>query len=332
MYILLEAESEIRRAQRELEATIRQALPQTETRNIGWQGGRKVGRDISTDGTYWFYSDDHFKGTPHRRNNWFGQIKPGTGVAITVEVNLPYEGISNRVAGFFARNVQTGRTYLFHSGRVGGGTPGVKKDALVWAADLTPTQVSTASGEMREGFIVMPTSGKGAIRPALAYVQAIIDFKEAVRLGTTQTPKAIRETAALRDYYDEFFGLKRGKGSRNQVDYVSRHGEVVKELKEHLEPGLKAGQGFVKNQYLDLGVAADRKLLVAYEVKSGCSRGEIYTAIGQLLVHGNVPSCKRTLVIPRMDEIPRDLTDALEQHRIGVLFYRLTATSVEFEP
>lgn len=332
MYILLESKADIQKAQRELEATIREGLSQKEIRNIGWQGGRKVGSRLHTNGRYWFFTEDNYHGTTHRRLNWFGKIEPGTGVAIAVEVNVPYEGSSRMAAGFFARNLKNGRTYLFHSGRVAGGKKGVKKDALVAWAELDIVQVATLNGKSREGIIVMPTSGKGAIRPALDYVQAIIDFKEAVRAGKTQTKSAQSKAEKLRDYYDEFFGRKQGKINKTRVDYESRHGEVVKRLRERRkDQGLKRDLRIVKNRLLDLGVADGEKLIEAYEVKSGCSRGEIYTAIGQLMVHGGASGCTKTLVVPRQNAIPNDITKALEHHRINVQFYRLTSESVEFE-
>lgn len=331
MYILLEKRTDIQKAQRELEATLRQGLPQTVRRNIGWQGGRRAGAKLSTDGKYWFFTLDERQRTSPRRLNFFGKLNSGTGVAITVEVNVPFEGSSGKANGFFARNVENGRTYLFHSGRVAGGRKGVKKDALVAWSNLRITPIATLGGALREGIMVMPTSGKSAIRPALDYVQAIIDFKEAVREGKTQTPKAIRDTEEFRDYYDEFFGRKRGKISRKHVDYKSRHGEVVKRLRDRrIEQGLKHGHRIVKNQLLDLGVADGKILVEAYEVKSGCTRGEIYTAIGQLMVHGGAKGCTKTLVVPRIDTIPPDIRAALIRHHIDVQFYRLDNESVEF--
>ena len=121
MYTLLESKSEIAKAQKALEATIRSDLKKTEVKDIGWQGGNRKGARLSTNGKYWYWSANRNEGPNPRRLNWFGICRDGPGVQISVEINTPYEGRNDVVAGFFARNNDSGRTYLFHSGRVGGG-------------------------------------------------------------------------------------------------------------------------------------------------------------------------------------------------------------------
>jgi hypothetical protein len=219
--------------------------------------------------------------------------------------------------------------YLFHSGRVGGGAAGVKKDALVAWSDLVLQPVYAGDGSHREGILVMPVAGRGAIRPAIAYVQAIIDFKAAVRRGDTQTEEAKEKERKLREYFDEFCGRKQGKVAARDIDYVSRHGEVVKALREwRKRKGLLAGQRFVKTTLLDLGVARGANLVEVYEVKSSAVRGDVYTGIGQLTVHAKSLNCLRTLVLPADEALAKDLDAALTRNRIYVQLYRLTETGV----
>ena len=167
MFTLIEDQTEIRKAQSDLEATISREFPTIAIRDIGWQGGQQPQVSVCTDGKYWFWSSDHKQDVANpRRLNWFGQIGDGPGVAIAVEVNTPYAGRNDSIAGFFARNTANGRTYLFHSGRVGGGAKGVKKDALVAWSDLELLPVYASDGSHKEGILVMPVA-------AARYVQLL---------------------------------------------------------------------------------------------------------------------------------------------------------------
>lgn len=330
MFTLIEDRTEISRAQSELEATIRREFPKKVIRDVGWQGGRQPQVTVRTDGTYWFWSSDHKNQVANpRRLNWFGRTGDGPGVAIALEVNTPYKGRNDSLAGFFARNTSNGRTYLFHSGRVGGGAKGVKKDALVAWSDLELQPIFASDGSHKEGVLVMPVSGRGAARSAIAYVQAILDFKAAVRNGETQTSKAKEKERKLREYFDEFFGRKKGKADSREIDYVSRHGEVVKALRDwRMRKGVISGQRVVKTELLDLGVSKGTKLVEVYEVKTSATRGDIYTGIGQLTVHARDLDCSRTLVLPADETLARDLAEALKRNDIHVQLFRLTETDV----
>lgn len=330
MFILIEDRTEIRKAQQELEATISRDFPTTTIRDIGWQGGQQPQAKVRTDGTYWFWSSDHKNEVANpRRLNWFGLIEDGPGISISVEVNTPYVGRNASVAGFFAKSLKNGRTYLFHSGRVGGGVKGVKKDALIAWADLELQPVIASDGALTDGIVVMPVSGKDAVRSAISYVQTIIEFKAAVRDGELQSVEAQENEQNFRQYFDEFFGRKKGKISAREIDYVSRHGEVVKALREwRKNKGLKPGQRIVKTALIDLGVSSGSKLNEIYEVKASSGRGEVYTGIGQLAVHAQNSDCSRTLVLPANDALAPDLAAALKRNNIHLQLYRLTEAGV----
>src|SRR5262245_24347628 len=135
MFQLLESRERIAKAQKKLESTIRSAFKQTAIRNIGHPGGHRKEARVRTDGNYWFWSTDHSGDQrPHpRRLNWFGLFQDRDILEISVEINIPHDRKDNNVAGFFARDTESGSIYLFHNGRVGGGRKGVGKSAfLVW--------------------------------------------------------------------------------------------------------------------------------------------------------------------------------------------------------
>lgn len=168
------------------------------------------------------------------------------------------------VAGFFARNTETGRVYLFHTGRVGGGAEGVSKEAFLAWSGLTPTTVVDSQGRARDGIVVMPVEGAGATRSLVSYVQQVIEFKKAVRDDTPPSPDAKTRAKLLRDYFREASGRRRGKRMSTEIDYLSRHGEVVEALADWRKAiGLSKGEKLAKNVLIDLGVKKDAKLTEA---------------------------------------------------------------------
>jgi hypothetical protein len=178
MFTLLEAKEEIAKVQSRLEATLRREFNKKVIKNIGYPGGTTYDAKVLTDNHYWFWSSDHMDSdAPNpRRLNWFGLFQQGIDLQITVEINTAYEGRNDQVAGFFARNNDTGSIYLMHSGRVGGGTKGVGKAAfLAWSNQRLVT-VADSSGGMREGVLVMPTEGMAASRSAIRYIDSIARF------------------------------------------------------------------------------------------------------------------------------------------------------------
>lgn len=333
MYSLLESEAEITSAQRKLEAAIRQSFKRNATVNIGYPGGTERDAKVITDGRHWFWPADQQarnRTNPHRLN-WFGLMPQAgvTRVVASVEINTPHEGKNNRVGGFFGRDNDSGRVYLFHSARVGGGTKGVSKEPFLTWSGHRLVEVFDASGKPREGVLVIPIEGLGAARPAVRYVDSIAGFKLAVREDKTSTKAFLARQSRLRAFYGEAHGRRQGRRS-SKIDYVSRHGEVVQALHDWRQAtGLRTGQHLFNDVLIDLGLATRSDQLVeVYEVKTSVDRQSVYTAIGQLFVHGDMPNCKRVMVLPGQDELSPDLAKALKRNGVELMRYDLTETAV----
>jgi hypothetical protein len=84
----------------------------------------------------------------------------------------------------------------------------------------------------------------------------------------------------------------------------------------------------VKNVLIDLGVKQAGALAELYEVKTSSSRGDVYTAIGQLLVHASGPKCRQVMVLPADEHLKADLSAALERNGIDLIRYRLSEDDV----
>mgnify|MGYP000287642894 FL=1 len=330
MFTILESKTDISRAQAKLEATIHRALRRQETRNIGYPGGTTENATVYTDGTIWYWAENHANPNP-RRLNWFGLYASERDLEISVEINTPFIGVNGHIAGFFARDSDTKRTYLFHTGRVGGGTKGVHRRAFMAWSDRQPIEALDSAGERTSGLIVMPVEGSGAIQPAIGYIKSIAAFKQAVRGGLTETKEFKQKIREFDDFYSEPRGKRTGTRS-SVIDYVSRHGDVVDALHAWLtDRGTPSGTRLVKSPLIDLGLARRKELLAVYEVKTGTTRSDLYGAIGQLMVHGARPTCRRYLVVPNSQPLPDDITEAVQIHEIGVLRYEIDETGVRIK-
>ncbi|WP_337264413.1 MULTISPECIES: hypothetical protein [unclassified Serratia (in: enterobacteria)] len=325
MFSLLEESDEIAKAQRKLEKTLRGNFPRRAFKNIGYPGGTIFDANVFNDGEYWFWSANYnASDVPNpRRLNWFGLFHEAGGLQISVEINTTYAGRNDRIAGFFARDNSTGLIYLMHSGRVGGGTQGVGQSAFLAWSNQHLIDVADTSGDIREGVLVMPIEGLVAKRSAISYINKIVRFKRAVRDGELNTTEFQHKKQQLEDYYAEARGKRKGSRS-SKIDYISRHGEVVDALYEwrKSKPMPQSGR-LVKNILIDLGVAVEENVVEIYEVKSSATRTDIYSAIGQLLVHGVVGDCRRVMVIPYTETISDDLSNALRRLRIELLRFVL---------
>jgi hypothetical protein len=333
MFSLIESEIEIAKAQRKLEASFRRDFRQKATKNIGYPGGTTQDAGVVTNGRYWYWAadHDHSKSPNPRRLNWFGIFREDRDLQISVEINTPYEGANGLIAGFFARDNDTGSIYLFHSGRVGGGTAGVSKTAFLTWSGQKLLEVFDSKGHARDGVLVMTVEGPAATRSAIRYVESIADFKKAVRAGETSTPDFQQKEKQLTEFYEEARGRRKGTRTAD-FDYVSRHGEVVDALHAWRKAaGLANGSRLVKNVLIDLGVSVGGRLTEIYEVKTSALRPDVYTAIGQLLVHGQSEGCKRVIVLPRSGNLASDLDRALRRNAIEVIRFQLTEDSALIE-
>ena len=216
-----------------------------------------------------------------------------------------------------------------HTGDVAGGARGVGGRAFrAWHAEPRD-DVYDPAGHLRFGFCVMEVNALAATRSLVRYVNRIDAFREAVRNRDVRAddPNLQREMQELDDFYDEPRGRRTGHRAA-QIDYHSRHGDVVDALRDWREQrGLARHHRVVKNVFIDMGVANARgRLVELYEVKTSAARSDVYCAIGQLIVHGP-PSCGRVIVLPHGERLADDLCEALQLNRIASLRFTLDGES-----
>jgi hypothetical protein len=328
MLRLVESKREKIALSRRLKTVLVKAWPQRERRLVGWRP-RSMNLDIAHNGVYWFTSvPPESDNIIPRYWNSFGKYSPKHKLPITVEINIATTSNDGRISGFFARDEQTGVVCLMHDGGVGGGKPGVsKKNYLAWTqAEQVPVRAS--NGDVRRGILITQLDGNSAGRDIARFVQNAIDFKEAVDAGYKGAARQPGDADDVDDYYDEFSGKKKRKRMR-ELEYISRHGDIVRALRDWRKLSKKSGEKLTKTGFIDLGVKVRGELTEIYEVKSGCYRQYIYAAIGQLLVHeADSGASKRFLVLPDDDEIAPDLSRALSRNEIRTIRFHLDGDAI----
>ena len=104
MLAMLTAKKEVAKAQRRLEATMREVFPETHNPEADFP--------YLHNGTYWYHGG-HMEGgkrTAARHSNAFGTVQKGFRPPATVEMNVTVEGRDNNVGGFSLVTSPPGRS------------------------------------------------------------------------------------------------------------------------------------------------------------------------------------------------------------------------------
>jgi len=118
-------------------------LPESIRINLGYQGasGNYVAR---TDGHLWYVGEIVNDGSRRYWNAFGFEPKTNNSNDIIVEINIPFHGKNRRIAGAFGVDPITNKVQLFHRGRVGGGRPGIGKEAFFeWLEARNPQRIKT---------------------------------------------------------------------------------------------------------------------------------------------------------------------------------------------
>jgi len=211
--------------------------------------------------------------------------------SITVETNSPFEGVNRRIGGLFVKD-QAGRVYIAHSGKVGGGRPGIGKEAF-WQS-YGGEQVETVQwpdGRESRTIVISPVDSERLPAHIARFVHEVAWFKAAAASGK---PVARRERLR-RIFTPEFEGPRRGYTPSGEIEARCDHGTVVNRLHEVL----KAGGHNAVNDRRDLYILDGDEVTHLFEVKTDLSTTSLYQGVGQLMLHGAAldPVPRRILVV-----------------------------------
>lgn len=321
MLTLVEKRAEKSRIQHMLKRILLKALPAKGKYDLGFQGNHVEVAIHFKDAEEIYYAHGQTREVDIPRYlNTFGIFEPNRSMQnMVLEINIPMDSNSERVAAYFAENKATGQIFLMHSGRIGGGRKGIGKVAyLAWSDDeIVP--VAEESGKLRGGIIVSEIDEQKLFRNVSEFVKKVADFKDQAAEGKLQTKSFERKVKDVEDRYRrEFSGKKRSK-ARGAIEYDTYHGDIVDALFETLNAGKQPGDKVVNTTFIDLTVKRDGKPIEIYEVKTGTARQVLYTAIGQLTVHsGGDADLRKIMVLPKGEKLPNDIGKAINSAGIKV--------------
>lgn len=177
MLAVIAKRDEIEKYQELFHALLRKQLPQRIQMRIGYQG-ESSSHEAITDGKFW-----HITGID-KNNYWntFGfDPNPAGSNNIWAQVSLYQAGINRRIGGCLGNDRETGRVCLLHRGKIGGGRPGIGKQAFMdWLKHSAPERFRMVQdGDRQAQMIWVADLDEATMMPDLqAFVKLVWEFKE----------------------------------------------------------------------------------------------------------------------------------------------------------
>src|SRR4029079_3467149 len=139
------------------------------------------------------------------------------------------------------KDSDSGDIFLMHSGKIGGGRPGIGKSAFLAWSKASLIEVSEMNGKTRSGIPIAKLSDHNFAERVWAFVKAVKSFKDDARAGRLDTSAFKRRVQDV-DRYRRDFSAHKTSARRVAVDYVTYHGDVVQKLYEERIAQAAAGE------------------------------------------------------------------------------------------
>ena len=234
---------------------------------------------------------------------------------VTVEINPPHEWKNLSTAGMFARDKQ-GSVYLCHTGRIGGGKPGVGKNNFLERYRGKNFVEVDIHKKMPISMINLgPISSPNLLSEIAHFVREVGRFKDEITTGVPHYPSRIGS------FRPEFSGPRKVGTRKKAVASYASHGLVVGELANAIT---KIGLTPFNDQQRDLFLTnRNNQMTTLFEVKTSVETTDIYQAVGQLMLNGQAQqrNVKRVLVVPGKPS-NKSTQQALSNLKINVISYR----------
>ena len=355
--------AEISRLNKQLAEQLRATLPHKETREITYPAGHQTGTvyfEASTGTNVRAWSAHN---TGDKLVNFVLSADPGTTkwIEIAVQLNFPAGTYNRRMAGVFIKD-GSGDIFLAHRGKLtkGSGLPkrkvfrefaastveasdngGTSKVILIaglntpeladrlWGFAEEAREVATRLGEELHG------DGRSQSQDGAQSGEGDIGGRDGpsgasgAQAGDQQPTSTAHRLLRLRRYFDEYSGDVHSKGHGGGKRTVE-HGAVVRAL----ELLLRSNGDSQKAQAIDLAIVAASRVDL-FEVKTSARTTDVYTGVGQLVIHGECIKellrlpVNRYLVVP--EEPKTDHRRAISGGAgIAVVIYRKKGSAYQF--
>ncbi len=230
--------------------------------------------------------------------------------AISVEINIPFEGINKSIAGVFAED-EYGNAYILHRGRLGG-KKGVGK--RVFFEKFKGDLITAIEGDAATDFFLVCELNTPYFHAQLkSFVDEVWFMKRNESTSTADDFSFVKNFG----YTDESSGVIVTE-NREPIVINRRHGIVVRALNEELKKrGFKTGND--KNR--DLFIHDGANILKLFEVKTTSSTQCLYAAIGQLLIYSIPISQQPALIAVLPEKLSNEVVIRFKMVGIEILYY-----------
>lgn len=322
--------TEILRLNKQLAKQLRATLQYKESREITYPAGHHTGMvyfEESVGASIRAWSP---RIAPDKLLNFVLYAEPGSTkwIEIAVQLNFPAGTYNRRMAGAFVKD-RSGDIFVAHRGKLTKGNAGLPKDKVfrefaasaveaadngkisrviliaglkapelterLWAFAEQAREVATRlSEELHRDGQSQSTGEKASGRAVIGAPGG----QSGADAGGQQPSPAAEHLLKLRGYFDEYSGEGHTKGHGGGKRTVE-HGAVVRAL----ELLLRERGNSQKAQAIDLAIVTATKIDL-FEVKTSSCLTDVYTGVGQLVIHGEcikeLLGCtvKRYLVVP----------------------------------
>jgi len=276
---------------------------------LGYQG-------YSDESTVYYSEKFNFWFSEHENENryWnafgFGRPQAGRNNSITVEINIPYEGINRNIGGAFGHD-QNGEVLVLHRGKIGGGRVGIGK-SLFFENYRDEPIIADDDGIENDFCLIGSLTSKYLPRQVGNFVSEVHRIKNMTAEETEDF--SIFNSFA---FTDEVTGSRKIK--RSGIATIERtHGIVVNLLAKFLED---KGYKVAKDRNRDLFIHNRGQIKKLFEIKRSSSTTDLYSAVGQLLIYSIPIKTAVDLILVVPDKLNITVEKRLSQLGIKILYY-----------
>lgn len=267
----------------------------------------------------------------HKYYNLIG-VNPDFKKANNILVQINYQKVFRdfREGALWAKDT-TGRIFLLHKGKMGGGVSGISIENI---DRIYSGRRSTAyhGKQSKDCFVVCEIYAPKAFPQLVSFVKEIKKIKEILKeqsISGSNEGKA-RKPMLMKKYTAEFWGKRKVYLKKGKIESECDHGIIVDALKNELETNFGFKGRCTSNGYVDLGLDKKGKPLAIFEFKTSCGSQSIYTAVGQLLLHSNSLKTNpyKFAVLP--DDFDKETEGDLRLLNITTIRYKWQGKKVKF--
>lgn len=292
---------------------MRKAFPYNEARELTYPSGHHTGdvyfeRDQGQKVRGWSPLD--YDPAKHVNHLLFGAPGAVDRLELAVQLNFPKESYTRLYAGAFVRD-GAGEIFLAHRGKLTKGNAGLRKNLVL--AQFSNCVDAQDGNQTNRVILIAGLDEPDMIDKLFAFAQEAREVATRVASINAETNSnsgsgggkggsaELDSMMALSVYFDEFSGESNISTPAITGRRVVEHGAIVAALAKILGGEAK----LQKNQAIDLAAIYESRTDL-YEVKTSADTQSVYTAVGQLLIHGEGiktllgQPVRRFLVLPEM--------------------------------